>query len=81
VSETACHSLAFILEKYNDDPTKQDSIVKVVKKNFLYAETYKKRQLFILMCGEAMTRKEMFEKNFKADMLRLVADKVSNVRL
>lgn len=28
-----------------------------------------------------MMRKEMFERNFKADMLRLVSDPVSNVRL
>jgi hypothetical protein len=69
------------LEKYNDDPHKQDSIVKVVKKNFLQTQTFKKRQLFILMCGETMMRKELFERNFKADMLKLVADPVSNVRL
>jgi hypothetical protein len=35
VSEVASNSLAYILEKFNDDIHKQDSIVKVVKKNFL----------------------------------------------
>jgi hypothetical protein len=33
------------------------------------------------MCGEAMMKKELFERDFKADMLSLVADPVSNVRM
>jgi hypothetical protein len=33
------------------------------------------------MAGEAMNKKDIFEKHFKADMLSLVNDKVSNVRL
>jgi hypothetical protein len=33
------------------------------------------------MCGEAMNKKELFERHFKSDMLALVNDKVSNVRL
>jgi hypothetical protein len=33
------------------------------------------------MCGEAMMRREMFEKDFKVDMLKLVNDRVVNVRL
>ena len=33
------------------------------------------------MCGEAMNKKELFEREFKADMLSLVNDRVSNVRL
>ena len=81
VCETAANSLAFILERFSDNPHKQDSIVKVVKKNFLKSKTYKKRQLFVVMCGEAMMKKELFERDFKADMLSLVADPVSNVRL
>jgi hypothetical protein len=47
VSETTSNSLAFILEKFSDNTNKQDSIVKVVKKNFLINKTFKKRQLFI----------------------------------
>lgn len=81
VCETAATSLVYILEKFNSDPHKQDSIVKIVKKNFLHAKTFKRRQLFVLMCGEAMNKKELFEKHFKADMLALVNDKVVNVRL
>jgi hypothetical protein len=53
----------------------------VVKKNFLYATTFKRRQLFVLMCGEAMGKKELFERHFKLDMLRMVGDRVSNVRM
>lgn len=81
VSETASTSLVYMLEKFSNDFHKQDSIVKVVKKNFLYAKTFKRRQLFVLMCGEAMNRKDLFERHFKADMLALVNDKVSNVRM
>ena len=33
------------------------------------------------MCGEAMMKKELFERSFKADMLGLVIDPVSNVRM
>ena len=33
------------------------------------------------MCGEAMNKKELFERHFKADMLQMVNDKVSNVRM
>lgn len=55
--------------------------MKVVKKNFLYAKTFKRRQLFVLMCGEAMNKKDLFERHFKADMLALVSDRVSNVRM
>jgi hypothetical protein len=33
------------------------------------------------MCGEAMNKKELFEKYFKAEMLSLVGDKVPNVRM
>ena len=81
VSETTSNSLAFILERFQDNHSKQDSIVKVVKKNFLINKTFKKRQLFILMCSEAMMKKELFERCFKVDMLSLVNDPVSNVRM
>ena len=33
------------------------------------------------MCGEAMSKKELFEHHFKVDMLTMVNDKVSNVRM
>ena len=33
------------------------------------------------MCGEAMMKKDIFERHFIADMLALVNDKTSNVRL
>lgn len=55
--------------------------MKVVKKNFLKAKTFKKRQLFVIMCGEAMMKKELFERDFKSDMLSLVVDPVTNVRM
>jgi len=81
VNESASKSLAFILERFADDKHKQSIIVKVVKKNFLEAKTFKKRQLFVLMCSEAMMKKELFESYFKAELLGLVVDPVSNVRL
>jgi hypothetical protein len=81
VGETACTSLANILEKFDDDILKQESIVKVINKNFFLAKTFKRRQLFVQMCGEAMMKKELFEKYFKGDLLSLVNDRVSNVRM
>jgi nitrogen regulatory protein PII len=33
------------------------------------------------MCGEAMNRKELFEKYFKSLMLSMVMDRVQNVRM
>jgi hypothetical protein len=34
-----------------------------------------------MMCGEAMNKKELFEKYFKHEMLSLVGDRVPNVRM
>lgn len=39
----ASNGLASILEKFSDNLHKQELIVKVVKKNFLYARNFKKR--------------------------------------
>ena len=81
VSAAASTSLIYILEKFNDEPAKQESIVSLVKKNFFQSNTFKKRQIFIFMCGEAMNKKELFEKYFKFEMLSLAGDKVPNVRM
>jgi hypothetical protein len=72
--------LVYILEKFSDDLNKQEAIASVVKKNFK-TNNFKRRQLFIYMSGEAMNRKELFERLFKADLLSMVSDPVSNVRL
>jgi hypothetical protein len=81
VSSGASTSLVYILEKFVDNVQKLESIVHVVKKTFFEANTFKKRQIFIMMCGEAMNKKELFEKYFKHEMLSLVGDRVPNVRM
>lgn len=81
VSQAASTSLIYILEKFNEDPQKQESIVEVVKKNFFGAPTFKKRQNFVRMCGEAMHNKDLFEKYFKYELLSMVGDRVPNVRM
>jgi hypothetical protein len=81
VSAAASTSLVYILEKFNDDPQKQQSIVSVVKKTFFDSNTFKKRQNFVFMCGEAMNKKDLFEKYFKYELLSIVGDKVPNVRM
>lgn len=43
VSEASCSALASILEKYTDDEPKLNCIIKVVKKRYFKAKTYKKR--------------------------------------
>jgi hypothetical protein len=55
--------------------------VHIVKKTFYEAATFKKRQIFVMMCGEAMNKKDLFEKYFKYEMLSLVGDRVPNVRM
>ena len=81
VSLATAPSLIYILEKFNEDTQRQESIVQVVKKNFFEANTFKRRQIFIFMCGEAMNKKELFEKYLKYELLSLVGDKVPNVRM
>ena len=46
------------------------------------ARTFKKRQLYILMCkGNMMQKKDIFERYFKLNFLSLVNDRVDNVRI
>ena len=53
----------------------------ITRKYFFKSETYKRRQLFVLMCGEALNNKEVFLTYFKRDMLTLANDKVISVRM
>jgi hypothetical protein len=81
VSREASESLASIIEKFADDPQKQAAIIKVVKKNFRDITTYKKRQLYAIMCKNVMMNKEIFDKYFKKDFISLIKDKVAVVRV
>lgn len=73
--------MASIICKFNDDESKQSTIVKVIKTKYLKAKTYKKRQLFAMMMINIMQKKEVFEKYFKLDFLNMVNDRVPNVRI
>lgn len=82
VGQSCCPALAEIVEKFNDDETRQQGIVRVIRNRYAKARTYKKRQLFVLMCtGKLMMKKALFEKYFKLDLLTLVNDRVPNVRI
>ena len=82
VGLAACPAMCDILEKFDDLPEKQKGIVRVITHRYLKARTFKKRQLFILMCqGKMMMNKELFDKYFKLDFLSLVGDRVPNVRI
>uniref|UniRef100_A0A7S3IWR8 Uncharacterized protein n=1 Tax=Strombidium inclinatum TaxID=197538 RepID=A0A7S3IWR8_9SPIT len=82
VSFSACSALADILVKFNEEEVKQNGIVRVVKKRYLRARTFKKRQLFVLMChGKLMMDKDIFSRHFKLDFLSLINDRVPNVRI
>ena len=74
-------AMASIICKFNDDESKQSTIVKVIKTKYLKAKTYKKRQLFAMMMINIMQKKEVFEKYFKLDFLNMVNDRVPNVRI
>lgn len=82
VGVDACPAMADIIEKFDDLPDKQKGIVRVINHRYFKARTFKKRQLFILMCqGKMMQNKDLFEKHFKLDFLSLVNDRVPNVRI
>jgi len=60
------------------------AIIKIVKNNFRFGEvaTYKRRQLFVIMCEHVMNQApEIFQEHFIHDFLGLVSDKVVNVRI
>jgi len=46
--------MADIIEKFEDLPQKQASIARIVNNKYFKARTFKKRQLFILMCKGQM---------------------------
>ena len=84
VSRAAATALAPILNKFSEDRDQQKAIIKIVKNNFRVGEkaSFKRRQLFILMCEEVMNQaKELFDEFFKHDFLSLAGDRVINVRL
>jgi len=82
VSNAVCDALCPILMKFADDETKQSAVVRIIKTRYCKAVTFKKRQLFVMMCGgQMMQQKELFERNFKLDFLLLANDRVPNVRI
>jgi serine/threonine-protein phosphatase 4 regulatory subunit 1 len=82
VGLAACPALADLLLRFADDEHKQNGIARVVRKRYYQSRTYKKRQLFVVMCqGKLMQQKELFERHFKQDFLSLANDKVPNVRI
>lgn len=56
VAEPAATALAAILNKFADEREQQKAIIRIVKNNFRSGEkaSYKRRQLFIIMCEEVM---------------------------
>jgi hypothetical protein len=82
VSNASCSALSEIIEKFNEDESKQAGIVRVVRNRYFKSRTFKKRQLFTKMCGGSLiNKKDLFEKYFKIDFLSLVNDRVPNVRI
>ena len=84
VCQAAATALAPILTALKDSPEQQKAVIKIVKNNFRIGAkaTFKRRQLFLIMCEGVMNQcKELFEAYFKHDMLALVSDKVTNVRI
>lgn len=77
----ACPAMSDIIEKFDELPEKQKGIVRVINHRYFKARTFKKRQLFILMCGRMLMKKDIFEKYFKLDFLSMVNDRVPNVRI
>lgn len=82
VSTAACSAFCPILQKFNEDEKKQESIARIIRHRYCKANTFKKRQLFVqMMMGPMMQQKDVFERHFKYDFLQMVNDRVSNVRI
>ncbi len=81
VAETAALSFPSFVKALENDPEKQKSLVRIVKKYFFFAETHKRRQLFVLMCGEALDDKDMFFTHFRNVVVALASDHVIGVRM
>lgn len=81
VAETASLSLPSILIAFNKNPERQEALMRVIRKYFLASETYKRRQLFVLMCGESLNHREIFYKFFKKCIVAFADDKVISVRM
>ena len=58
VNSAASTALAPILLKFQQDPSQMRAIIKIVKNNFRHGEvaTFKRRQLFVIMCENVMSQ-------------------------
>jgi hypothetical protein len=82
VAETASLALPYIIESLSSSPEIQLAIMRMVRKYFYESKTYKRRQLFVTMCSEAINMDNaLFFKHFKKYMVALVTDKVISVRM
>lgn len=83
VAQTASLSLAEILKSLESDvDNKPEKIIKVVRKYFYRSQTFKRRQLYVIMCGQVIKEDiHMFNKYFKGDLTSLALDKVITVRM
>lgn len=84
VNSAAATALAPILIKFSHDQQQMRAVIKVIKNNFRNGEaaTYKRRQLFVIMCEHVMNQApEIFQEYFIHDFLSLVTDRVANVRI
>lgn len=71
-----------MIDAFASNASMQAAIMRIVVKHFKESETYKRRQLFVIMCGEAINHSTaMFHAYFMKHMQSLVCDKVISVRM
>lgn len=81
VANSAAMGLSDILAKLENEPEKVKLIVNTVKAQYLRSASFKKRQLFAMMCMKVMDNKELFQHYFMPLFLGLCLDPVKNVRI
>lgn len=53
----------------------------IIRKYFFSAKSHKRRELYVIMGGEALNMKDVFNKYFKKDMVTMAGDRVLGVRM
>ena len=82
VAETVSLGLAKLMKSLSSNMSRIEQIVKLIRKYFFESKTYKRRQLFVMMCSSLIQEDfASFDQFFKRDLLTLVNDKVITVRM
>lgn len=83
MAEASATAFAALINKFEDEPVKQEHLINKVKKDYREGN-FKKRQLFLIMAASIMNDrglKKIFDQHFKEETVSLAYDSVPNVRI